>query len=214
MTDRFPVPRGSLLRAHTVASLATPLSRALTAERTGYVVVESGDRLLSTDATRGVVTLAAGIPVLAYETRTQRGGADALDALAAPAPPRVEVYQTEPDALDTVHDHEDCRVSPGAPARRLAADDRLAAETRARAPADRVSRDALAEEATTDAVENAGFTPGSDATRPASADEPETPTALGAFLADDERVSALRTAARAEARDRAAEWGLADELAE
>lgn len=214
MTDRLPVPRGSLLRAHTVASLAAPLSRALAAERTGYVVVESGDRLLSTDAARGVVTLAAGVPVLAYETRTRRGGTDALDALAASAPPRVEVYRTEPGALDAIHDRTDCRVSPGAPARRLTDDERLAAETRARAPADRVSGDTLADEAPTDAGVGPGSASESDATRPASADASVTPTALGAFLADDERVSALRTAARAEARDRAAEWGLTDELAE
>lgn len=214
MTDHLPVPRGSLLRAHTVASLGGPLSRALTSEHTGYVVVESADRLLSADATRGVVTFAAGIPVLAYETRTQRGGTDALDALAASAPARVEVYRTEPGALDALHDREDCRVPPGGPARRLAHDERLAAETRARAPADRVSRDTLPDEATTDVVESPGSALGSNAGRPASAGESETPTALGAFLADDERVSALRTAARAEARDRAAEWGLTDELVE
>lgn len=38
------------------------------------------------------------------------------------------------------------------------------------------------------------------------------PTALEAFLGDGERIADLREAARREARKRAAEWGLADEL--
>ncbi|TKX85377.1 hypothetical protein EXE43_13970, partial [Halorubrum sp. SS5] len=38
--------------------------------------------------------------------------------------------------------------------------------------------------------------------------------AVAAFLADDERIDAIREQARAEARDRAAEWGLDDALDE
>ncbi|MXR43303.1 hypothetical protein GRX01_18435, partial [Halobaculum sp. WSA2] len=38
--------------------------------------------------------------------------------------------------------------------------------------------------------------------------------ALAAFLADEERVEAVRREARAEARARADEWGLGDQLAE
>lgn len=48
---------------------------------------------------------------------------------------------------------------------------------------------------------------------PADRQESE-PTAVEAFLADEERIAAIREETQAEARARAAEWGLADELAE
>ena len=66
--------------------------------------------------------------------------------------------------------------------------------------------------------------PGADAglaarTREAAPDErlgdgADEDDAVAAFLADDDRIDAIREQARSEARDRAAEWGLDDALAE
>lgn len=47
---------------------------------------------------------------------------------------------------------------------------------------------------------------------PADAPDDADPSALEAFLADEERVATIREEARAEARRRASEWGLTDHL--
>ncbi|MUW14731.1 hypothetical protein GJ633_08670, partial [Halorubrum sp. CBA1125] len=88
------------------------------------------------------------------------------------------------DGLETAHEAESLRVAPGAPATELADDSALAERVRAAAPPERLADD---EEEDTDAV--------------------------AAFLADDDRIEAIRERARDEARDRAAEWGLDGALA-
>lgn len=72
-------------------------------------------------------------------------------------------------------------LPPGAPAERLAGDEGLAARTRERAG------------------EGGGRRPDGDGL-----------DAVEAFLADDEKIRAIRERARTEARERAAEWGLDD----
>jgi hypothetical protein len=187
------VPDGSLLRARTVRDLSVPLSLALDQRLTGYLRVECGGAILLDDATRGVVTLADGVPVLAYEVDNDATGPDALAELAGPGPVRVETYRVAADALaalheraeagegGTSHDGASCSVAPDAPARQLADDPDLADRTCELAPAERQDRD--------------------------------DDSALASFLADEERVAAIRTEARAEARQRAEEWGLTSELA-
>jgi hypothetical protein len=181
---RLAVPEGALLRARTVPDLSDPLSQVLSDRLTGYLRVESGGAILLGDATRGVLTLADGVPVLAYAVGDDAAGGDALAALAGPGPARVETYRVADGSLASLHDrarHEDCRVPPDAPARQLADDPELAERTRERAPAERRDR----------------------------ADD-----SLASFLDDEERVAAIKTEARAEARQRAEEWGLGDELVE
>jgi hypothetical protein len=179
-TRPLSVPDGSLRRARTVRDLSVSLSAVLDERLTGYLVVESGGAILLGDATRGVVTVAEGVPVLAYEVGTEVGGPDALAALAGPGPARVETYSVAAAELRTLHDRADCRVPPDEPARQLADDPGLAERTREQAPDSRLDR--------------------------------EDDSALASFLADEERVAAIRTEARAEARRRAEEWGLDDEL--
>ena len=131
------IPRGDLVRSRVVSDLGTTLETALDSRLTGYAVLEPQESLLLGDETRGVLTFDAGVPVLAYETATDRGGADALADLAVPGPYRVEVYELPPSALDDAHDASELEVPPGMPADRLAGDPALAARTRDVAPADR-----------------------------------------------------------------------------
>jgi hypothetical protein len=161
------------------AALATALDRSLD----GYVVLEPQGALLLDEEVAGVVTVAGGVPVLAYEERDDAGGVAALAAVAGPGPFRAELYAVDPAALAALHDADDGRlaVTPGAPAERLADDPDLAARTRDRAPDDRL-------------------------------DANEDPSAVEAFLTDEERIAAIRDRARAEAEARAEEWGLADQL--
>lgn len=177
---RDATPDGSLRRARTVRDLSVSLSAALDERLTGYLLVESGGAILLGDATRGVITVSNGVPVLAYEVGTEAGGPDALAELAGPGPARVETYAVPAAELDALHDGADCRVAPDEPARQLADDSNLAERTREQAPDSRLDR--------------------------------EDDSALASFLADDDRVEAIQTEARAEARRRAEEWGLDDEL--
>jgi hypothetical protein len=183
------IPRGELVRSRVVGSAAEPLRDALDRGLTGYLRLEPGDTVLLDDETTGVITVAEGVPVLAYEAATDRGGRAALDAVAAPGPYRAELHAVAPDAMADAHDEPDpgLAVPPAAPADRLAGDPALVDRTREAAPDARL------------ADEPAG--PGPDA------------GGLEAFLADEERVAAVREEARAEARSRAAEWGLTDQLA-
>jgi hypothetical protein len=181
------LPRGQLLRSRVVTDPGTALSTALEHDLTGYAVFEPRDALLLDTDGRGVLTFDAGVPVLAYHTGTDAGGAAALADLAVPGPYSVDLFELDADALAEVHDTPPLRVSPGLPAERLAGDPALADRTRDAAPAARV-----------DEAETEGDGPGT----------------VAAFLDDEEKISAIREQARSEARDRAREWGLADELAD
>ncbi|WP_281194780.1 hypothetical protein [Halorubrum sp. F4] len=179
------IPRGDLLRSRVVSDVGTTLSAALERSLTGYATVVPQETLLLSGDARGVLTFEAGVPVLAYNTVTDSGGADALAELAVPGPYRVELYAVAPEALRAAHDEEALRVPPAAAATELADDPDLAERTREAAPADR-----LADE------------------------EDEEADAVAAFLADDDRIAAIREQARSEARERASEWGLDDALAD
>ena len=178
------LPRGQLVRSRVVGDPATALSTALDRELTGYVVFEPGEALLLDADGRGVLTFEDGVPVLAYHTGTDAGGADAIADFAVPGPYSVEAFELDRSTLAELHDTPALRVPPGLPAERLAGDPGLADRTRAVAPDERVGADG-------------------DASSP-----------VAAFLDDEEKVAAIREQARAEARDRAAEWGLTDALAD
>ncbi|MEZ3164844.1 hypothetical protein ABNG03_18015 [Halorubrum sp. RMP-47] len=176
------IPRGTLLRSRVVSDVGTTLSRALDRGLTGYATLVPQETLLLSGEARGVLTFEDGVPVLAYNTVTDSGGPDALAELAVPGPYRVELYAVDADGLAAAHGEDALRVAPDAAATELADDAALADRTREAAPADRLRDDA---------------------------DEDD---AVAAFLADDARIDAIREQARAEARDRAAEWGLDDAL--
>lgn len=177
------IPRGHLLRSRVVADIGTTLERALDRELTGYATLIPQDTLLSAGDTKGVLTFAEGVPVLAYNTVSDSGGADALAELAVPGPYRVELYAVDAAALETAHREPALRITPGAAATELADDPALAERVRTAAPADRLAE---TDEADTDAVT--------------------------AFLNDDERIDAIREQAQAEAQHRAEAWGLDDAL--
>lgn len=176
------IPEGRLRRSRVVDDPGVALADALESELTGYLVFEPADALLLAEPTRGVVTVADGVPVLAFERGGDRAGDAAVRALSTPGPTRVELYDLPAADLSRAHDDADdaARVPPGVPAERLGGDDHLAERTRAAAPDDRIAEE-------TDAV--------------------------AAFLADEDRVRRIREEARAEAKARAAEWGLDEVLA-
>lgn len=177
------IPRGNLLRSRVVSDVGTTLSRALDRGLTGYATLVPQETLLLEGEARGVITFADGVPVLAYNTVTDNGGPDALAELAVPGPYRAELYAVDADGLETAHGEDALRVAPGAAATELADDQELADQTRSVAPDDRLDE----------------------------RDEDDT-DAVAAFLDDDDRIEAIREQARAEARDRAEEWGLGDAL--
>ena len=177
------IPRGTLLRSRVVSDVATPLETALERSLTGYATIVPQETLLLSGEARGVITFEEGVPVLVYNTVTDNGGPEALAELAVPGPYRVELYAVEAAALTTAHGAEALRVAPGSVATELADAPDLAERTRAAAPADR---------------HDEGGHEGTDA--------------LASFLADDDRIEAIREQAREEARSRAAEWGLTDAL--
>ncbi len=177
------IPRGNLLRSRVVSDVGTTLSRALDRELTGYATLVPQETLLLEGEARGVLTFADGVPVLAYNTVTDSGGPDALAELAVPGPYRAELYAVDVDGLETAHEEDALRVAPGAAATELADDQALADRTRSVAPDERLD----------------------------GRDDDDT-DAVAAFLDDDDRIEAIREQARAEARDRAEEWGLGDAL--
>lgn len=181
-SSTLTIPRGTLLRSRVVSDVGTTLSRALDRDLTGYATLVPQETLLLSGEARGVITFDDGVPVLAYNTVTDSGGPDALAELAVPGPYRVELYAVDESGLAAAHEEEALRVAPDAAATELADDPDLAERTREAAPDERL-RDA--------------------------ADEDD---AVAAFLADDDRIDAIREQARSEARDRAAEWGLDDAL--
>lgn len=141
------IPRGDLIRSRVVDDPGETLSTALERGVTGYAVFEPQDAVLLGDETHGVVTFEDGVPVLAYCTDTDRGGADALADVAGPGPYSVELYELDRAALADAHEADDLRVSPGLPAERLTTDRELVTRTRDAAPDSRLGAD------DTDAVE-------------------------------------------------------------
>ncbi|MFB6195145.1 MAG: hypothetical protein ABEI80_03165 [Haloplanus sp.] len=138
------IPRGRLLRSRVVDDPGTVLATALDRRLTGYAVFEPQDAVLLGDETRGVVTFDDGVPVLAYCTDTDRGGAAALDDMASPGPYSVDLYELDRSALAAAHEADDLRIAPGLPADRLADDRDLVTRTRERAPDDRLGNDGTA----------------------------------------------------------------------
>lgn len=177
------VPRGTLVRSRVVSDLSVTLSAALDDRLTGYLVLEPQDALLLDGETRAVLTLEEGVPVLAYDPASDADGADALADLAPPGPYQVEVYELDAAALAAAHE------SPEAPA--LTVPPAL--------PAERLARDERLAERTREAAP--------DHRLDAEAADP-----VEAFLGDEETIDAIRERARAEAKERAAEWGLTDQL--
>jgi hypothetical protein len=175
------LPRGRLVRSRVVSDPGTALRIALDRSLTGYAVLEPQDSLLLDGDRRGVVTFTDGVPVLAYDTESDRGGTDALADFAVPGPYSVDLFRLDPTDLAEPHDTPELRVPPGVPAEELADDPELAAETRDRAPEERLSAD-------------------------------EDGSAVAAFLEDESKIDAIREEARTEARNRADEWGLSDQL--
>ncbi|MFB6130563.1 MAG: hypothetical protein ABEJ28_07060 [Salinigranum sp.] len=177
------IPRGKLLRSRVEPDPATVLETALDRRLTGYAVFEPQDALLLGGETRGVVTFEEGVPVVVYDVASDDGGPDALADLAVPGPYSVELYELDPADLAAAHDADELCVPPGMPAERLGGDRELADRTREAAPSERLE----AAEGSANPVE--------------------------AFLADEEKIAAIREQAREEAQARAEEWGLSGELA-
>ncbi|MFC6826536.1 hypothetical protein [Halopelagius fulvigenes] len=175
------IPEGDLIRSRVVADAGVTLSAALDGELTGYAVVEPQDALLLGDGGRAVLTFEDGVPVVAYDPSTDRGGSDVLADFAAAGPYRVEVYELPASALEAAHRTDELRVPPTEPADRLAADPTLAERTREATPDERLEAE-------------------------------RDPSAVEAFLADADRIEAIREEAREEAAARAEEWGLSDQL--
>jgi hypothetical protein len=180
--DGLRVPQGELLRSRVVDDVAATLDAALGRELTGYAVVEPAGSLLLGDDAAGVLTFEDGVPVVAYCETTDEGGVDALAALAGAGPCAVDLYELPATALAPVHDAPSFQVAPGAPAEELAADAGLAERTRESAPAERLESEGSAA------------------------------SAVESFLQDEERIAEIQQEARAEAEERAAEWGLDDQL--
>lgn len=170
------LPSGDLLRSRVVDDPGDVLRQALDRRLTGYLVLEPQDSLLLDGETRGIITLEAGVPALAYELSRDRGGADALADLATPGPYHTELYELPAASLSDI-DSPSFRVGPDVPAERLAGDADLAARTREAAPAERLDAE--------------------------MDDDP-----VAAFLADEEKIDAIRRQAREEAQARAEQWGL------
>jgi len=190
------LPEGTLLKARVVQDPRDALAAALDRGVTGYAVLEPQETLLLDAEGRGVLTFEDGVPGLAYHTGTDRGGPAALADLAAPGPYRIELYELAAEALDGIGAPSDLRVSPGAPAERLAGDPALAASTRRAAPEERPVDDVTASSPDTTGI------------GPEGESAPES--AVEAFLEDAEKIEAIREQARREAEARAEEWGFED----
>jgi len=182
------LPDGRLLRSRVVSDPRTVLVDALDRRVTGYAVLEPQGSLLLDDDGRGVLTFADGVPVVAYHTGSERGGPPALADLAASGPYRLTLYAVRSGALDAVHGRGAFRIPPGMAAERLVGDQSLADRTRELAPTDRTV------ERTHDDESGGERSVG----------------AVEAFLDDERKIEAIREQARAEARERAEEWGFDD----
>lgn len=170
--------------ARVVDDAAAALALALDRELTGYAVLTPQDALLLDGDGAGVVAFDAGVPTHVRHTGTDRGGGAALADLATTGPLRVECYADDDGPVPRTDRYA---VAPGTPAERLAGDEALAERTRT-------------------AAEAAGVAAAREATETSGGDL----DAVEAFLADEQKVEAIRERAREEARERAAEWGFDD----
>jgi len=185
------------------------LEDALDRRLDGYAVVEPQDALLL-DGGAGVLGFRGGVPVGAHHAGTGRGGPAALADLsdAAERPCRVELHALDDDRPLRVFDHDRLRVGAATPAERLAGDTALAARTR-RVVDDRRRVGGRGVDAASSAPVDPPGGDAGDADRKPT-EEPTDPVV--AFLEDEEKVAAVRERARRQARERAAEWGLTDQL--
>lgn len=186
MTE-LAIPQGQLLRSRVVSDVRTVLVEALERSLTGYAVVVP--RTTATE--NGVFTFEEGIPVLVYHTGTDAGGERALTAFEGIGPCRIDLYALSTEQLRSVHDAEALSVPPALPATYLTGDRALAARTRKQS----------ARQRDTDAD-------------PPDERSPSPDDAVAAFLDDTERIETLQEQARNEARHRAVEWGLREQLAD
>lgn len=197
------IPQGQLLRSRIVPDVRTVLVTALDRTLTGYAIVES-QNALPVD-TKGILTFEDGIPILAYHTGTDTGGKRALSEFASDGPCRLDLYVLSSNQLKTAHDTPELRVPPEMPANRLTDDPMLAARTRKRAVTKRERETNVnGKKVKTGTDSNPAATQNRDPEKAADAVE--------AFLEDIERIEAIREQARAEAKRRADEWGLDDQL--
>jgi hypothetical protein len=124
------------VRSRLVDDPEKPFATALDRSRHGYLVIESQGSVLLDEEVAGVVTVADGAAVFAYERRDGHGGRVALGAATGvgPSSVRAELYTVEA-AVASVTDRDDGRlaVTPDVPAGRLADDTDLAARARDRA---------------------------------------------------------------------------------
>ncbi|NHX37077.1 MULTISPECIES: hypothetical protein [Halolamina] len=188
------IPRGRLIRSRV--GVASALDAAFSRELTGYARIEP-DSLLA-DGEPGVVTFAEGVPRAAYCERgtgdgERRGdsheperpiGGDSrgVDALAALAGPGPCSVELYELPADALAEVHDAPEFSVPPG----------------APAEELADDPALAERTRDRA-------------PADAHDGEA-SALESFLEDEERIAAIQEEARAEAEQRAAEWGLDDQL--
>jgi hypothetical protein len=163
--------------ARVVDDATAALELALDRELTGYAEFTPQDALLLDADGEGVVAFEDGVPTHVEHTGTGRGGSAALADLASPGPLRVECYAGDDGSVPRTDRYA---VAPGTPADQLAGDSDLATRTR-----DAAGVDAAA--SATDATEDLD--------------------AVEAFLADEEKVEAIKDRAAAEAERRAEEWG-------
>jgi hypothetical protein len=166
--------------ARVVDDATAALELALDRELTGYAEFTPQDALLLDADGEGVVAFEDGVPTHVEHTGSGRGGSAALADLAVPGPLRVECYAGENGPVPRT---ERCAVSPDTPAEQLAGDGALAARTR-------------------DAAEAADIEAGTQ-----DSGASEDLDAVEAFLADEEKVEAIKDRAAAEAERRAEEWG-------
>lgn len=184
------LPDGHLLLSRVIEAPVDALRSALDRELTGYAILEPQDALLLDSDSAGVIAFDGGIPVAAAHVGTGRGGPPSLADLAIPGPYSVEMRELDRDAIVPVAEDPDLRVPAGMPAERLAGDPDLADRTRELAPADRRR------------------TPD----RSVDGDAGSNANAVAAFLDDEGKIRAIREQAREQARQRAEEWGLSDQL--
>jgi len=172
------IPRGQLLRRRVVDDPATVLANVLDRELTGYARLEPQETLLLDAEGTGVLLFENGVPVAAYQTGTDTGGAAAVDDLATGGPYRLELYRLDRQVLDRITSDEQLLVPPALPAERLADDPGLVDRTTESAPEERL----------------------------AAVGSERNPVAQ--FLDDEGQIAAIRERARDEAVERAAEWNL------
>jgi len=120
---------GRLAFSRTVTDAGVPLETALDGELTGYAVFEPQQTILLDSTDRLTVWFDGGVPTHARHSDGRAGGA-ALASLAAVAPYRVELRESDPSPP------ADAAVAPDAPADHLAGDTGLAERTREAAPDD------------------------------------------------------------------------------